>query len=69
MEYDRYQKFRQQTYQMLSRAKDATFEALSYRNSKLLAILCSLAYGLQPFGRGAFRQGSAFPCAYVKRGV
>lgn len=28
MEYDRYQKFRQQTYQMLGKAKDATFELM-----------------------------------------
>lgn len=28
MEYDRYQKFRQETYQMLGRAKDATFELM-----------------------------------------
>ena len=28
MEYDRYRKFRQQTYQMLSKAKDATFELM-----------------------------------------
>ena len=28
MEYDRYQKFRQETYQMLGKAKDATFELM-----------------------------------------
>lgn len=28
MEYDRYQKFRQQTYQMLGKAKDSTFELM-----------------------------------------
>lgn len=28
MKYDRYQKFRQQTYQMLGKAKDSTFELM-----------------------------------------
>jgi hypothetical protein len=28
MEYDRYQKFRQEIYQMLGKAKDATFELM-----------------------------------------
>ena len=28
MKYDRYQKFRQQTYQMLGKAKDTTFELM-----------------------------------------
>ena len=28
MEYERYRKFRQQTYQMLGKAKDATFELM-----------------------------------------
>ena len=28
MEYDRYRKFRQQTYQMLGKAKDSTFELM-----------------------------------------
>ncbi len=41
MEYDRYQKFRQQTYQMLGKAKDATFElmdsVMTTRNASCLA--------------------------------
>ncbi|MDJ0590670.1 MAG: hypothetical protein QNJ72_11835 [Pleurocapsa sp. MO_226.B13] len=41
MEYDRYQKFRQQTYQMLGKAKDATFElmdsVMTTRNAGCLA--------------------------------
>jgi hypothetical protein len=41
MEYDRYQKFRQQTYQMLGKAKDATFElidsVMTTRNANCLA--------------------------------
>ncbi len=43
MEYDRYQKFRQQTYQMLGKAKDATFElmdsVMTTRNAGCLAEL------------------------------
>ena len=41
MKYERYQKFRQQTYQMLGKAKDATFElmdsVLTTRNASCLA--------------------------------
>ena len=41
MEYDRYQKFRQQTYQMIGKAKDATFElmdsVMTTRNASCLA--------------------------------
>ncbi len=41
MEYERYQKFRQQTYQMLGKAKDATFElmdsVMTTRNASCLA--------------------------------
>jgi hypothetical protein len=41
MKYDRYQKFRQQTYQMLGKAKDATFElmdsVMTTKNSSCLA--------------------------------
>ena len=41
MKYDRYQKFRQQTYQMLGKAKDATFElmdsVMTTRNASCLA--------------------------------
>ena len=41
MEYDRYQKFRQQTYQLLGKAKDATFElmdsVMTTRNASCLA--------------------------------
>lgn len=41
MEYDRYQKFRQQTYQMLGKAKDATFElidsVMTTKNASCLA--------------------------------
>ena len=43
MKYDRYRKFRQQTYQMLGRAKDATFElmdsVMTTRNVSCLAEL------------------------------
>jgi hypothetical protein len=41
MKYDRYQKFRQQTYQMLGKAKDSTFElmdsVMTTRNASCLA--------------------------------
>ena len=41
MKYDRYQKFRQETYQMLGKAKDATFELMdsimTTRNASCLA--------------------------------
>ena len=41
MEYDRYQKFRQESYQMLGKAKDATFELMdsimTTRNASCLA--------------------------------
>jgi hypothetical protein len=41
MKYERYQKFRQQTYQMLGKAKDATFElmdsVMTTRNASCLA--------------------------------
>ena len=41
MKYDRYRKFRQQTYQMLGKAKDATFElmdsVMTTRNASCLA--------------------------------
>jgi hypothetical protein len=41
MEYERYQKFRQETYQMLGKAKDATFElmdsVMTTRNASCLA--------------------------------
>jgi len=41
MEYGRYQKFLQQTYQMLGKAKDATFElmdsVMTIRNASCLA--------------------------------
>ena len=34
MKYDRYQKFRQQTYQMLGKAKDSTFELIDLLGNK-----------------------------------
>jgi hypothetical protein len=41
MKYDRYQKFRQETYSMLGKAKDATFElmdsVMTTRNASCLA--------------------------------
>ena len=41
MKYDRYQKFRQETYLMLGKAKDATFElmdsVMTTRNASCLA--------------------------------
>ena len=50
MKYERYRKFRQQTYQMLGKAKDASFELMdsimTTRNSSCLA-----EFSLSPFFR------------------
>jgi hypothetical protein len=50
MEYDRYQKFRQETYQMLGKAKDATFELMdSVMTTKNVS--CLAEFSLSPLFR------------------
>ena len=50
MKYDRYQKFRQQTYQMLGKAKDATFELIdSVMTTKNVS--CLAEFSLSPLFR------------------
>lgn len=55
MKYDRYLKFRQETYQMLGKAKDATFELMdsimTTRNASCLA-----EFSLSPLFK-SFEQG------------
>jgi hypothetical protein len=58
MEYDRYQKFRQQTYQMLGKAKDATFELMdSVMTTKNAS--CLAEFSLSPL----FRRNLVFSAA------
>ena len=50
MEYERYQKFRQETYQMLGKAKDATFELMdSVMTTKNVS--CLAEFSLSPLFR------------------
>ena len=62
MEYDRYQKFRQETYQMLGNAKDATFELMDsvLKDDAQLVLKDKLRDQRESFRANAL----AYRCAY-----
>ncbi len=57
MKYDQYRKFRQQTYQMLGKAKDATFELMEEwqaRKARLLFPKIMLLLAFDEVHHGVF---------------